>query len=207
MIINTRRGKQPKRPIIYDGKQYESITAAAKATGIEISCLRWSACHNQLYKGVECRFVNDKPRNTVLADAMKAADLFAPVPETVIPKITRRIRSRQGVRVESATKSFKSIKAAAQYLCIKPHVLCHILRTAGQYVKDGEIYTAMDPARKMSPYTKNIITKAPEIIPQAVTGKSIARDLLKDRASVYIQQNQFGIAKELLDIIESISKD
>lgn len=198
-------GQRNKKPLKFGTQVFNSLFEAGKYLKINPSCLRWSAEHNGKYKGTVCEYA-DKTEQPTLFDTTN-------VPSEVVKK-KKTIPNRRGVRVESATKKFRSIKEAARYLHEEPHILCHRLRTRGQFVKDGEVYKAIDPARKLRPYTKTMpkhkkqlempVMKSEPIIPETVSGKSIARNILKEHLNKYIQNNQFNVAKDIIDVIESI---
>jgi len=205
----SKGGKQAPKPVSVDGKVYPSIYAAALALKTSPGNITWTVNHTGVWHGMNIKLVNN-PFTAVLSNEM--ADKLGITSEksvadkkSVMPKLTKK-----GVRVESDSKIFPSIKAAALYLNENRYKLCNILRRDGKYkAADGEVYRAIDPAhsRNLKKGTGYVQTKMklPESKPVVNTvDTSLAKSILKQHVNAYLQKDCYKEARELLETIEKL---
>lgn len=203
--------KQPIK-VIVEGTVFDSINAAARYLNVHASNV-WSAAHGSgKLKDLSIKF--EKPEQSQALSLEKGYQ---------VSKHKYKKRGGCPVICETLNKKFKSINAAAKYAKVNDWTMSKKMETAGQFVdNDGNVYKRILPMNTKNVYTNtgdtlkkvHVVkhrrvnkTEVPVSNPiKTESGAKIARDILKGKITEYINNNDFKVAKDLLEVIEQIKE-
>lgn len=194
-----------KVAVVVEGTRFDSITSAAKYLGV-VPAQVWSAAHGSgRLKDLAIKFEHPEQSQALsLAKGYK-------------PKKAKNDKRNCPVICETLNRKFKTITAAAKHAHVNEWTMGLKMQTAGQFVdKEGNVYKRLKPMNTNKVYTNTGDTMQKEVkkhskaIPVVaepkVSGIALAKQILKGKAIDYIQNNNFDVAKELLDIVEQIKE-
>ncbi|MBP5468490.1 MAG: hypothetical protein J6Z11_04525 [Candidatus Riflebacteria bacterium] len=208
--------KRKEYKVIVEGQEFKSISEAARFLNAEVSCVRWALKFNKdrKYKGLSVRFADDAMEANVCKnfEAMKL--------ERKAHRLSKKKSGRNSpIYCENLNKTFKTIKSAAKFAGTSTYTLSTKTEVSGRFVdKAGNVYTRLKPMNRKStkqyPNTGDTLkferstgyVKAPIVAKENVSGVKLAQTILKGKAIDYIQNNNFDLAKELLDIVKQIKE-
>lgn len=211
--------KRNGQAVVIEGQTFKSISEAARFVGVDTSCIRWALKFNKnrKYKDLSVSF----------ADPTKEAEVVAGFNKVKEARKQRRIARRckklsarcSPIYCENLNKTFKTISAAAKFAKTSTYTLSTKTEVSGRFVdKAGNVYTRLKPMNRKStkqyPNTGDTLkferstgyVKAPVVAKENVSGVKLAQTILKGKAIDYIQNNNFDLAKELLDIVKQIKE-
>lgn len=140
-------------------------------------------------------------------------------------------QGRQPIKVEIDGKIFDSIKLAGEYYKVDPSIISCALRNnkdrkyKGMTIKYADdnieariISNFKTEVKPTEPTKENVVEPAVKVIktkplahdelvekePQKVDGIELAKTILKNKVIDYIKSDNFGIAKDLMNVIEQI---
>lgn len=215
-----------KQPVILEGQTFESITAAAKYIGADISCIAWALKCNKdrKYKNLSVRYADDKMEAAAVANIT-----------TMLKRHSANCKKRRQNKLmnsakncpiycETTGKTFKTLKEAAKVANVSGYTLSTKTEIAGRFVdKAGNVYKRLRPMNhrtnktytdtgdtlkfeRPSGYIKEVNEKPVEQPKPTLSGIQLAQTILKGKAIDYIQNNNFELAKELLDVVKQIKE-
>ena len=196
---------KPTQRVIVEGKEFASITAAAKYLQSNTGALQYCLQNNRdrKFNGLSIAY----------ADKDKEAKIQAYL-NSKPTRTTSRIVCP--VICETLNKRFSTINAAARFAGVNNWTMSVKMETAGQFVdKKGNVYKRLKPMQTKNCYAntgdtimieKPHHTKEVEQSKATISGIELARNILKDKVASYIQSDDFKIAKELLEVIELIKE-
>jgi len=198
-----------KVAVVVEGTRFDSITSAAKYLGV-VPAQVWSAAHGSgRLKDLAIKFEHPEQ-----SQALSLAKGYKPA------KVKKDKRNCP-VICETLNKKFKTITAAAKHAHVNEWTMGLKMQTAGQFIdKEGNVYKRLKPMNTNKVYTNTGDTMQKEVkkhskaIPVVaeqpaqpkVSGIALAKQILKGKAIDYIQNNNFNLAKELLDVVDQIKE-
>lgn len=202
-----------KVAVIVEGTRFESITSAAKYLGV-VPARIWDAAHGSgKLKDLAIKFEN--PAQSQALSLTKGYQS---------PKKTRKDKRNCPVFCETLNKKFKTISAASKFAGVNGWTMGVKMQTAGQFIdKKGNVYKRLKPMNTDKTYTNTGDTLQKEVKkhskaipiptvatsdvkPEQTSGIALAKKVLKDKVSEFINRDEFKMAKELLDAIEQIKE-
>ena len=211
-----------KIEVIVNNKTFNSMYSAATFLGADVSCIAWALKHNsdRKYKGIPVSYADAKLEQETI-EALKNKH-----PRKKVAKKT----SIKACPVEAKTLdgkvfSFKTITDAAKYA--NNWAMGMKMQACGQFTdKNGVVYKRLKPMNTKNQYTTPTDTITKTVIkhkkhsvksvkenvvdvPVSAETKSaiqVAKDALKEKILGYIQEDNFKMAKELMDVIEQIKE-
>ena len=178
---------------------YESMTAAAKALKVGLHIIMARVKDHKAIRGLyKVRLAKEEEILQVAEDSVKHS-----VKPSVIDK-----PAKKGIEITSSDgKTFKSITQLADYLRMNVATLTQRFYRDGKYTANNIVYTKLTPIKQE---IKETIKEEVQVIqpePKSnISGVELARNLLKDKLTDYIKNDNFAIAKELMDVIEQIKE-
>ncbi len=199
-----------KVAVIVEGTRFESITSAAKYLGV-VPAKIWSAAHGSgKFNNLSIAFEHPEQ-----SQALSLAKGYQS------PKKVKKDKRNCPVFCETLNKKFKTIEAASKFAGVNGWTMGLKMQTAGQFIdKKGNVYKRLKPMNTNKTYTNTGDTMQKEVkkhskaIPvvseqpaqPTVSGIALAKQILKGKAIDYIQNNNFNLAKELLDVVDQIKE-
>lgn len=216
--------RNKKIEVVIEGKVFNSMYSAATFLGVDVSCVAWALKHNKdrKYKNLSISY----------ADAKLEQETIEALKNKRPRKRVARKASIKACPVEAKTLdgkvfSFKTITDAAKYAKVNGWTMSIKMQARGQFTdKNGVVYKRLKPMNTKNQYTTPTDTITKTVIkhkkhsvksvkenvvdvPVSAETKSaiqIAKDALKEKILSYIQEDNFKMAKELMNVVEQIKE-
>lgn len=210
-----------KVALLVEGNKFNSLKDAANYLQLKSSgSLNWHLNHNKdrKFQGLSIAFADEAKERAVVEQ---------------LNKHKRKVKIMQSkkacpVYCEQLNKTFKTISLAAKYAKVNGWTMSVKMETAGQFIdKQGNVYKRLKPMNTKNTYsntgdtlTREILKRkakiadnqellpltTSEVKPEQVSGIALAKKLLKDKVTEFINRDDFKMAKELINAIEQIKE-
>lgn len=214
--------RNKKIEVIVNNKTFDSMYSAATFLGADVSCVAWALKHNRdrKYKGIPVSFADAKLEQETI-EALKNKHPR----KRVAKKTSLKACPVEAKTLDGKVFSFKTITDAAKYAKVNGWTMSMKMQACGQFTdKNGVVYKRLKPMNTKNQYTTPTDTITKTIVkykkhsvksvkenvvdvPVSAETKSaiqVAKDALKEKILGYIQEDNFKMAKELLDVVEQI---
>ena len=198
-----------KVAVVVEGTRFDSITSAAKYLGV-VPAQVWSAAHGSgRLKDLAIKFEHPEQ-----SQALSLAKGYQSV------RKSKKDKRNCPVICETLNRKFKTITAASKFAGVNEWTMGLKMQTAGQFIdKNGNVYKRLKPMNTTRTYTNTgdmiqkemkkhskVVEPVIEQPKPALSGIQLAQTILKGKAIDYIQNNNFELAKELLDVVKQIKE-
>lgn len=214
-----------KVALLVEGNKFNSLKDAAHYLQLkDASSLNWYLNHSKerKFQGLSIAFADEAKEKAIVEHLNR--------PRIIQKRKKQMVKYKQACPVycEQLNKTFNTITQAAKYAKANLWTMSVKMETAGQFVdKQGNVYKRLKPMNTTKTYTntgdsvlkemhrrKQInerqvllpLTTSEIKQPEQLSGVALAKKLLKDKVTGYIQSDNFKMAKELMDVIEQIKE-
>ena len=199
--------------VIVEGKEFESMQAAATFIGTK-SVNIWRAAHtNHEYNGLSVYLKNPEDSQAKSLSSSYAREYYHK---------KKQLKDNAVIRCENLNKSFKTIADAAKFANTSSYTISTKTETAGRFVdKAGNVYTRLKPMKqrtskvypntgeelqieRMSGYTRNDTRKTEQ--PKPVSNVDVNPvSVLQNEAINHIQSGNYVKAEMFIAALKLIS--